>query len=279
MNGFVCNYATARFRPYRETGEFVNVGVVLVCPELDFFGHLFERRKHKRVTDFFPELDLEVFNAGLSGMLKELSRLTGAETAAQQRVFGEEAKARIAAFKELVRPRETLFHFGEVGTVLAADPAQKLKELFCFYIKRQFAHEREYQEIIMRRQLGEFLQKVNLARFYRQDYRVGTDDYGVTLPFVYLEGNAARKAIKPLHLDKKEPTEIYRHGDAWIASVRRLRNMNCLPREVLFAVKAPFADSKRQAAAREICAELEQYETLTVPFAQTERIRSFANID
>ena len=60
MNKFVCNYAIARFRPYRETAEFVNVGVVLLCPQVDFFGHAFERRKYKRITDFFPELDFDI---------------------------------------------------------------------------------------------------------------------------------------------------------------------------------------------------------------------------
>jgi hypothetical protein len=85
-----------------------------------------------------------------------------------------------------------------------------------------------------------------------------------------------RKAIKPLHLDKNVPTEIYRHGDAWISSVRRLRQINCLPREFLFAVRNPGADGKRQTAAQEICCELEKHDTITVPFADTERIRCFA---
>lgn len=276
MNEFVCNYAIARFRPYRETGEFVNVGVVLLCPQLDFFGYHFERKKHRRITDFFPELDFEVFKAGLSGLLKELSRITGAADEAAQLVLGGEAQARIAVFKELVRTREALFHFGEVGTVLARDPKAKLQELFKFYIERQFARDREYQELIMRHRLGEFLQKVNLASFYKQDQRVGNDDYNVTLPFVHFEGDTPRKAIKPLHLDKEVPTEIYRHGDAWISSVRRLRHSNCLPKEFLFAVKSPGADGKRQRAAQEICAELEKNDTLTIPFADTDRIRSFA---
>lgn len=276
MRDFVCNYAIARFRPYRETGEFVNVGVVLLCPELDFFGHAFERRKYKRITDFFPELDFEVFKAGLGGLLKELNRVTGREDHTDQLVLGGEVQARIAIFKELVRPREALFHFGEVGTVMAPDPKAKLQELFGFYIKRQFARDRDYQEIIMRRRLGDFLQKVNLARFYRQDVRVGDDNYNVILPFVHLEGTTPCKAIKPLHLDKPAPTEIYRHGDAWISTVRRLRQINCLPKDFLFAVRYPGADGKRQAAAKEVCKELQQSDTLTVPFGETDQILKFA---
>jgi hypothetical protein len=208
--------------------------------------------------------------------VKELNRVTGREDHTDQLVLSGDVQARIAVFKELVRPREALFHFGEAGTVLAPDPRAKLADLFDFYIKRQFARDRDYQEIIMRRRLGEYLQKVNLARFYRQDFRVGDDSYNVILPFVHIEGNTPRKAIKPLHLDKPAPTEIYRHGDAWISTIRRLRQINCLPPQFLFAVRYPTADGKRQAAAAEVCRELEQSDTLTIPFGETDQILKFA---
>ena len=128
----------------------------------------------------------------------------------------------------------------------------------------------------MRNRLAEFLQKIDLARFYKQNQRVGTDDYNVILPFVHFQGDKPRKALKPLHLDKAGPTEIYRHGDAWISSVRRLRQINRLQKDFLFAVKHPATDLKRQRAAQEICTELEKQDTFTVPFADTQRIRSFA---
>jgi hypothetical protein len=278
MNKFVCNYVIARFRPYRETGEFVNVGVVLLCPQVDFFGHAFERRKHKRITDFFPELDFDIFKTGLGGLLKELTRVTGRNDETRQFVTDAEAQMRIAAFKELVRTRESLFHFSEGGIVFADDPKAKLAELFDFYIKRQFARDREYQEIIMRRRLGVFLQKVNLARFYKQDQRVGDDNYHVVLPFVHFEGNTPRKAIKPLHMDKPMTTDIYRHGDAWVSTVRRLRQIDRLPKDFLFAVRYPGANSKGHAAAKDICDELQKLGTQTVPFADTDAIRRFAQV-
>lgn len=279
MNEFVCNFAIARFRPYRETGEFVNVGVVLLCPQLDFFGSVFEYRKHKRITDFFPELDIDVFKAGLGGLRKELGRICNqGEEKASQLVLGGEAQSRIGAFKELVRPRETLFHFGEIGTTFASDPKAKLQELFAFYVERQFARDREYQEIIMRRRLGEFLRKANLDQFYRQDQRVGDETYNVILPFVNFDGPTPRKAIKPLHLDKDSPTEIYRHGDAWISTVRRLSQIEKLPTEFLFTIKPPTGNRKREAAANDIRDELEKQNTVTVPFGDTDAILRFARV-
>src|SRR5512135_1840724 len=79
MKELVCNYAIARFLPYRETGEFVNIGVVLTCPQVGYSDFLFEKRKYKRVTDFFPELDVEIFKSGLQAFLLELERLKAAE--------------------------------------------------------------------------------------------------------------------------------------------------------------------------------------------------------
>jgi hypothetical protein len=280
MKEVVCNYAIARFRPYRETGEFANIGVVLICPQLDYFGYEFEKRKHKRITDFFPELDLEIFKAGLSGQLKELNRMARREDDEHlnQLVLREESQASLVRFRELVRPRETLFNFGETGTVIATDPHAKLKELFDYYVKRQFATDREYQEVIMRRHLAEFLRKVELDKYYKPDPCIGNEDYHIPLPFVYREGNTIRKAIKPLHLDKEAPTDIYRHGDAWIACVRRLKKMDRLPKEILFTVKAPKTGSRRVGVADEICRELENQGAFTLPYSDTNRILGFARI-
>ncbi|MCP5522977.1 MAG: DUF3037 domain-containing protein [Verrucomicrobiales bacterium] len=278
MKEVVCNYAIARFRPYRETGEFVNVGVVLACPQVNYFGYLFETRKYKRISDFFPELDVDVFKAGLEGLLKELARLAGRgpQNELHQLVLDELARSSVARFRELVRPRETLFHFGEPGVVLAADPRAKLKALFQHFIKRQSARDREYQEVIMRRNLAEFFRKNNLEGRFRTDQPVGDETYRIKLPFVRLEGDAVSKAIKPLHLDKEGPTDIYRHGDAWISTVKRLRRINRLPGQFLFAVKAPNSDAKRITAADEIQQELRRLDTLAVPFADKGQILEFA---
>ena len=50
-----------------------------------------------------------------------------------------DAQERLGVFRELVRPRESIFRFAEVSTVLADDPSAKLDELFQRYVHRQFA--------------------------------------------------------------------------------------------------------------------------------------------
>ena len=58
MKNNVYNYAVIRFRPYSETEEFVNIGIVLACSNtIDF--KISDNKK--RVASFFPELNLEAF--------------------------------------------------------------------------------------------------------------------------------------------------------------------------------------------------------------------------
>jgi hypothetical protein len=40
MKEVACNCAIARFRPYSKTGEFVNVGIVLFCPQSETAAEL-----------------------------------------------------------------------------------------------------------------------------------------------------------------------------------------------------------------------------------------------
>jgi hypothetical protein len=42
-----------------------------------------------------------------------------------------------------VRPREAVFRFGEIRTILTTDPEGVVNELFERYVERQFARPRE----------------------------------------------------------------------------------------------------------------------------------------
>ena len=52
MKKYACQYAIVRFLPYLETGEFANVGIVMLCPDAGFFD--FKLLRHvRRITAFF----------------------------------------------------------------------------------------------------------------------------------------------------------------------------------------------------------------------------------
>ena len=128
---FACNYAALRFLPYRETGEFVNLGVVLLCEQTGTFDYRLETERTGRVTDFFPEVNVQHFIQTRNFMEEELKRIRTHYTAASQR------PADPTAFLNLVRPRESIFQFSGIGTLLADAPTESLDRLFHNLVTRQ----------------------------------------------------------------------------------------------------------------------------------------------
>ncbi len=53
MNPVPCMYAIVRFAPFVDTGEFANVGIILMAPTARYFGYNLMGKRHGRVTRFF----------------------------------------------------------------------------------------------------------------------------------------------------------------------------------------------------------------------------------
>lgn len=231
------------------------------------------------MTDFFPELDRELFTTGRQTFFEELRRVKSL-LCAEDRALDDET--RTGVFRELVRTRESVFRFSEVGTVLAENPAAKLAELFDRYVNRQFAKTRKYQETVMAHRLTEVLRAHELIRHYRLNQKVGNDDFHVLMPIVSEARNAqgvVLRAIKPLDLDRDEPTKIYDHGDAWIKRVERLRQVNQLPERMLFTIRAATADDKRTKECRAICDELVRLDVRVLTSGDEKGVLEFARIE
>lgn len=274
-----CNFAVLRFRPYRETGEFVNIGVVLACPAARFFDFQVETQRTRRITGFFPELDRAAFRLARQHFREELVRVRTLLKHAGEKTTEAE---RAGVFRELVRPREAVLRFGEAGTALVEDPAAKLKELFECHVNRQFAQNREYQEKVMALRLMKVLRAHELVGHYRQNKQVGNEEFHVLMPIVSEARNAqgvARRAIKPLDLDRAEPTKIYDHGDAWIRRVERLRQVNQLPEGMLFTIREATGNEKRIKACREICDELRRKDVRVLTMDDESHVLEFAKIE
>jgi hypothetical protein len=121
----------------------VNVGVVVHCPQTDYFGfRLAPTNGAERVKAFFPDLDIGIFEAGLQGLARELERMRRAHSRPPTRghISPERAEEPMRRFQEMVRRREGLLHFGESGTLMASDPEVALSLLFERFIERQLPH-------------------------------------------------------------------------------------------------------------------------------------------
>ena len=269
---YACNYAVLRFLPYPETGEFVNLGVAVHCPATGFFTTAFEARKAQRVTGFFPELDRDAFKGARQAIAAELTRV-GKTIAKEQNT---ELGRRI--FRELVRTREAVFRFGEIRTILTDAPATLADRLFGQYVNRQFAQVREYHETVMAQRYYDALRQYRPDRVFRRGTIVGTAAYRVRIPItldVTGANDAPFCAIKPLDLQRTEPTAVIEHGDAWIQRVRRLKAIGRLPERFIFAVRRPGLGICGDAA-EQIVTELKSEGVVVIGAEETERLVKLA---
>lgn len=279
----LCHYALLRFMPYREAEEFVNIGVVLSCPKTGYLGVAVERKKLKRVTDFFPEFKTRktaiIYRDGLTILLNELDRFTLQAEHDRRLNHPQTAEQVRAVFGALTRPREAIFHFSPPRTLLTPNVERQLQQLFDLYVERQLTESPDAPEEYLRREMGRVLAQSGLAHLYRKA-EIGPPERAVTFPFVAGPTDAPPmllRAIKPLNLAQDQSGEVYRHGDHWVGNLRRLKRADALPATTLFAIRQPPVGTSTGRAAAEICAELNEYQGVTtLDFDATPRILEWA---
>ncbi|WP_072783204.1 DUF3037 domain-containing protein [Duganella sacchari] len=267
-----CHYAVARFMPFIETEEFVNIGVVLFAPGARFFGFKLLGNRFARVTNFFEGLHPQVFKAAMSSLRDELERLSSLH--GQPGAVTKEGQ--LALWTELTKPRETMLRFGDPRVVLADDCQAKLAELYDYYVGHNFA-TREYQEKLLERTVSGWLRSAGLQNQFHPA-RIGNDDYHAHFPFVAGPEDLPEKVIKPLNLNYADAAKIIDHGGQWLYRIDSLRKRDLLPTEVLFSVQGPSYQelSPRSRARDEIVGELQSRDILVVPHGASQPIIEFA---
>lgn len=271
-----CLYSIVRFTPFVETGEFANVGIIMMAPEQRCFEFKLMVQRHARVTHFFEQLETRVFRATMRNLDEELHRVAGV---LRRRGFDKRLKTNDidfakGLFAEIIRPRETVIKFSEPRAILADDMKETLAELYGYYVERSFV-TREYQETVLERGMRRWFFQARIGdRFDR--VALGDDEYHVTFPFVERRDDHAVKAIKPLHLGQDQPTKIIEHGWQWVLRVNQLRKRKHLPDTVLFAVQGATGDGPKGRAYDEVVNGLRDTGVTVLPYADKEDILTFA---
>ncbi|KPQ28960.1 MAG: Protein of unknown function (DUF3037) [Marinobacter excellens HL-55] len=279
MTRFACNYAIVRFMPYVETGEFANVGVLLWIPKQKTLLFKLLRRKYGRITQFFEELDKQVYLKTMADLDAELHRIEGLlqEGAVVTANSNLEYGFHKGIFEEIIRPRETIVRFSEQRAILSENPKETLTALYDYYVGRNFVNK-EYQEGLMVTGIKRLLEQENLATHFKKR-KVGDKVYSVSFPFVEERNNKAIRVIKPLFLGQADSTAIIEHGGHWRLKVEQLRKRQLLQGPVLFPVKGPEdakAGDHRHEAFEETRHSLEGQEIQLVDYEEHRKILDFA---
>lgn len=272
MSQLACRYAVVQFLPYPETGEFANVGVVLLCPEAHYFGHRLQTRRIGRITGFFEHVGRATYSRALKILGDELQRVD-AWMAAEAFAAGDLEAAR-QAFAALLHPREAILRFGPQRVLLAETPEHALEQLFGHYVEHDFV-TREYQEVVLEKRIGAMLRALPLALPFRPK-TLGNEEIHARFPFVQADDCQVLKLIKPFFLAQDEPNKMYDHADPWLQKVRRMRARNLLPGRMLFTLEGPpETDTKRFRAFEEIRSELADMDLEVISGMEEQDIAEF----
>jgi plasmid stabilization system protein ParE len=274
MKKLLCHYAIVRFLPYVETGEFANVGIVLMCPETGYFN--FRMLTHTgRITAFFDELDAGIYRRARDDFRTELKRVQHYFSRGQ---FNDNVGQALAkqVFDELTRPREVMMRFDDPRVLLTDDPSQQLEDLFAHYVERNFA-TKAYQERLLDKAVHKLLLNAKLGKEYQPRTLGDQAVFHARFPFVKTRDDIPLKAIKPLHLAHEDPTLIFEHGWAWKGKLEKLRALHLLPEQVLLPVQGPAdRNSIRFHTFKEITAQLAANDVVVVEADSTDDILAFA---
>ncbi|MCU8044394.1 MULTISPECIES: DUF3037 domain-containing protein [unclassified Shewanella] len=265
----LCHYAIIRFMPFLETEEFANVGVLLFAPKTGYSSFKMAPKRFARVTDFFDDLDGNIYQKGLDIFHTELQRVT------EDHSFLT-GKNQLSAFQEVTRLREGVFRFGNMSAILAEDPAKKLDELYDYFVGRDFV-TKEYREQVMVRSLRGGLRKNVSDMHFVQKELTGELNTAIKMPLVAtLETHL--KVIKPLAFNHTKPISLLEHGEKWIGRAKRLLNNETVqPRHMLFTVEKPAnCKNELEAAYLEVEREMLNLGVYVLPFADKQSIYQFA---
>jgi len=202
----MCKYALVQFMPFVETGEFANVGVILCAPNKNYWEFKLAPHRFKRLTDFFKEMDKEVYKVAITKFEEEM-KVTKMYAEKKDR-----AKNRVEFFTEVTRPRQALLRFSSVRTLLTDNPKSELEALYEKFIHRDFV-TKQYKEQQMAVALKRSFSQKGLAFKYTEK-RLKVNVREVTIP-LGANTNDGLKLIKPLAFRQTRATQLFEHGEVW----------------------------------------------------------------
>lgn len=261
MKKFACRYALIQFMPYSETGEFANIGVLLVCPQTGHWIYKLETQKHKRYTDFFDGLTHAVYRDAVHTIEAELKRL-------QKVNINFTPDSLLNAFNIAVHPREAIIRFSEPRGRLTDNPEQELATIFNHYVEFGFLRNESPEQKLVKR-IYELVKTFELKAPFKEEHIGDPNIVSLQLPLVQVINELPVKAIKPLYLGQAKINDIYSHGEQWEGKLKRLRNKIGWEGQLLITVDGLSEKLEIRKAQDEMIKELTQYQ-VTIESANAE---------
>lgn len=225
----VYHYAIVRFRPYAETGEFANIGVIavnLATSEMQFrlapkrfarIGHFFDTKAHQAYSSAIEELRIELPRA-----IEFLPR--------------NYVRSSTVQFSGLIGSAESSITFSEPRTIKTdLDLDNLIAKLFDRFVRREFDRDEDI-EARLTKDIRKKLHQFGIKHF--RTLTVADEIIPIRFPLAYYSSNLA--AIKPLAFDHKNPIHIIDYSAYWKKRlIYHLEKGNIQPGNLYLAIEPP----------------------------------------
>ncbi len=197
------------------SGEFANVGVVLLAPEARFAGALC-RDTHGRISHLFPDMDRE----GFKSLMRYIgNRIDEIGDRLRSELPLENVPADAGALARSVLPHDdSALQWSPVGGGLCADPPAKLEELFRRYVTRYdektAAKGRNDEEVWSR--FKRALDARHVTSRLQAKKISGADD---EVEFAHAYQNERWHCFEPLSFDLTLPESIKEKAHRWLGQM------------------------------------------------------------
>jgi len=223
-------YSFVKFKPYIETGEFVNVGLLMCEPEKRKLTYQLVAKNDKRVNNFFYRSS--IFNNIRDTINEELQYITS-------QVFNCTPQEMATFFHHYIDVKEGIVQYSNAAIGLVDDPQAYFNDLYTKYIHLAGVKP-ENQETIMVKHFKELFKAEDdvVLSNYRQ-HTVRGELAKFTLPLALKEENGQEilKAVKPLAFDQIESPSMIEYCDNWVSKINRANEEGLLKKEnILFAL-------------------------------------------
>ncbi len=208
------SYSTLRYRHDPTSGEAVNVGVLLYCPE-ESFTRLELDDNYGHLSGLFREFSKDDFEMSLQALRAELRE---ASKAFEQPSFLESFPRTATELATRLLPDQGgTLRFGELGRGRGRDLDEETQALFKMLIADQrpehFARSRRNEEDVWK-MYRKVLDLYNIP-IVLEEKKIQTPS--VSLTFKHTFQNGARHALQPLTLEYAKPEDIIARAAKWKA--------------------------------------------------------------
>ena len=180
--------------------------------------------------------------------------------------------------EHLARPREAIIQTSRVYACMANDEANKLSELFAYYIHHSFAKNQPEEQLTQ--QIVAMVKSFRLAQPFCEA-QIGNQEYRVSFPLVQKQAEQVHKIIKPIYLGQDDAAALYQKADSWLARFKRLRLFGWINQKtkILLPYQAPNNQSNLlDNALNHVLSDFRQQGILAIRQDEHQELKRFIQI-